>query len=236
MIISTGMRTDIPAFYSKWFMNRIREGYVCARNPYYPKLVTKYNLNSDYVDCIQFCTKNPYPMLKYLDELKQYNMLWYVTITPYGKDIEPNVWDKNTIIKSFQELAKKLPNSFVGWRYDPIFLNEDFTVERHIKELEKGLRLIRRQYPTISGPIDLLATDNKGRMVVIELKKNRVSDKVIGQVARYVSFLEREQDKEVRAIIIGKKIDNNIKLAVNALSCRTDLYNFDYRVNFERVN
>lgn len=112
---------------------------------------------------------------------------------------------------------------------------EDF-LERHIKELEKGLRLIRRQYPTISGPIDLLATDNKGRMVVIELKKNRVSDKVIGQVARYVSFLEREQGKEVRAIIIGKKIDNNIKLAVNALSCRTDLYNFDYRVNFERVN
>ena len=54
MIISTGMRTDIPAFYSKWFMNRIREGYVCARNPYYSKLVTKYNLNSDYVDCIQF--------------------------------------------------------------------------------------------------------------------------------------------------------------------------------------
>lgn len=136
MIISTGMRTDIPAFYSKWFMNRIREGYVCARNPYYPKLVTKYNLNSDYVDCIQFCTKNPYPMLKYLDELKQYNMLWYVTITPYGKDIEPNVWDKNIIIKSFQELAKKLPNSFVGWRYDPIFLNKDFTVERHIKEFE----------------------------------------------------------------------------------------------------
>lgn len=112
---------------------------------------------------------------------------------------------------------------------------EDF-LERHIKELEKGLRLIKRQYPTISGPIDLLATDNKGRMVVIELKKNRVSDKVIGQVARYVSFLEREQDKEVRAIIIGKKIDNNIKLAVNTLSCRTDLYNFDYRVNFERVN
>ena len=76
---------------------------------------------------------------------------------------------------------------------------EDF-LERHIKELEKGLRLIRRQrYPTISGPIDLLATDNKGRMVVIELKKNRVSDKVIGQVARYVSFLEREQDKESKS-------------------------------------
>lgn len=112
---------------------------------------------------------------------------------------------------------------------------EDF-LERHIKELEKGLKLIRRQYPTISGPIDLLAIDNKGRMVVIELKKNRVSDKVIGQVARYVSFLEREQNKEVRAIIIGKKIDDNIKLSVNVLKFQTDLYNFDYMVNFEKVN
>lgn len=102
--------------------------------------------------------------------------------------------------------------------------------------MEKDLKLIKRQYPTISGPIDLLAKDNKGRMVVIELKKNRVSDKVIGQVARYVSFLEREQSREVRAIIIGKKIDNNIKLAVKALNCRTDLYNFYYRINFEKVN
>lgn len=112
---------------------------------------------------------------------------------------------------------------------------EDF-LEKHIKELDKGLRLIRRQYPTISGPIDLLATDNRGRIVVIELKKNRVSDKVIGQVARYVSFLEREQNKKVRAIIVGKKIDDNIKLAVNVLKCQTDLYNFDFKVSFNKVN
>ena len=45
MIIQTGMRTDIPAFYSKWFLNRIKEGFVYVRNPYNPKQVTKYSLS-----------------------------------------------------------------------------------------------------------------------------------------------------------------------------------------------
>ena len=66
MIIQTGMRTDIPAFYSKWFLNRIKEGYVCVRNPYHPKQVTKYSLSPEVVDLIAFCTKNPLPMLPFL--------------------------------------------------------------------------------------------------------------------------------------------------------------------------
>ena len=66
MIIQTGMRTDIPAFYSKWFLNRIKEGYVCVRNPYDPKQVTKYSLSPEVVDLIAFCTKNPLPMLPFI--------------------------------------------------------------------------------------------------------------------------------------------------------------------------
>lgn len=57
MIISTGMRTDIPAFYSKWSINRIREGFVYVRNPYYLHQVTKYFLDPKVVDCLCFCTK-----------------------------------------------------------------------------------------------------------------------------------------------------------------------------------
>ena len=83
MIINTGQRTDIPAFYSKWFMNRIREGYVLVRNPYYPSLVTKFLLNPDVVDVIGFCTKNPRPMFKYLDELKPFGQFWYISITGF---------------------------------------------------------------------------------------------------------------------------------------------------------
>lgn len=136
MIINTGCRTDIPAFYSKWFMNRIKEGYVYVRNPYYPKQVTKYILDPSVVDCIDFCTKNPEPMLKYLDEISHFKQFWFVTITPYGKDIEPNVPDKDKVINSFQKLSIKLGNNFVGWRYDPIFFNDEFDIEKHIKEFE----------------------------------------------------------------------------------------------------
>ena len=63
MILNTGNRTDIPAFYSEWFYNRIEEGFVFARNPYNPQQVTRYLLEPETVDCITFCTKNPKPML-----------------------------------------------------------------------------------------------------------------------------------------------------------------------------
>ena len=60
------------------------------RNPYNPKQVTKYSLSPEVVDLIAFCTKNPLPMLPFLDELKPYGQYWFVTIIPYGKNIEPN--------------------------------------------------------------------------------------------------------------------------------------------------
>ena len=75
MIISAGMRTDIPAFSSDWFYNRIREGFVCVRNPYYPEQVTRYRLTPDVVDCINFCTKNPQPMMARLDEIADFRLL-----------------------------------------------------------------------------------------------------------------------------------------------------------------
>lgn len=136
MIINTGCRTDIPAFYSKWLMNRIREGYVLVRNPYNPTQVTKYNLSPNVVDCLAFCTKNPEPMLKYLDELDIYRQYWFVTITPYGKDIEPVVPNKEKVIESFKKLSNHIGVDSIGWRYDPIFINKGFDVEKHIKCFE----------------------------------------------------------------------------------------------------
>ena len=137
MIINTGCRTDIPAFYSKWLMNRIKEGYVMVRNPYNPSQVTKYSLSPDVVDCLAFCTKNPEPILKYLDELDIYRQFWFVTITPYGKDIEPNVPEKEKVIESFKKLSKHVGVNSIFWRYDPIFINDEFTVSKHIECFEK---------------------------------------------------------------------------------------------------
>ncbi len=137
MILQTGMRTDIPAFYSEWFMNRIKEGYVLVRNPYHPEVVTRYEINPDVVDLIAFCTKNPYPMLKYMEKLKGYGQYWFVTITPYGKDLEPNVPDKGFVIKCFQQLSKIVGINSMGWRYDPIIVNNKYSVEYHISAFKK---------------------------------------------------------------------------------------------------
>ena len=89
MILNTGNRSDIPAFFSDWFYNRIQEGYVCVRNPYFPNQVTKYRLDPQVIDIICFCTKNPKPMLSCLDLIKDYKQFWFVTITPYNQSIEP---------------------------------------------------------------------------------------------------------------------------------------------------
>lgn len=137
MIIQTGMRTDIPAFYSEWFLNRIREGYVLVRNPYNPGQVTKYSLSPEVVDLIAFCTKNPAPMLSHLDALKSYGQYWFVTITPYGKEVEPNVPDKEKVMEDFRRLSDIVGTDSMGWRYDPIFIDENHSVEWHIAEFEK---------------------------------------------------------------------------------------------------
>ncbi len=142
MIINTGMRTDIPAFYSEWFMNRIRAGFVLVRNPYRPDWITRYDLSPDVVDCLAFCTKNPEPMLKHLDELKAYHQYWFVTITPYGRDIEPNVPPKEKVMQDFITLSEKVGVNCVGWRYDPIFIDRTYTLEQHIADFEQMCRTL----------------------------------------------------------------------------------------------
>ncbi len=137
MIINTGQRTDIPAFYSEWFANRLREGYVCVRNPYNPNQVSRYRLDPAVVDVIGFCTKNKAPMFPYMDLLKDYGQYWFVTITPYGRDIEPNVPDKHQLIEDFKTLSDLVGREAVGWRYDPVFLSDRYTEAYHIHAYEQ---------------------------------------------------------------------------------------------------
>lgn len=133
MILNTGSRTDIPAFYSNWFYNRLEAGYVLARNPYNPSQITRYELRPELIDCIVFCTKNPRPMFERWKELEAYKTFWHVTLTPYGREIEPRLPDKKQIMLSFRELSKRVGPDCIGWRYDPIFLLGRYTPEFHLK-------------------------------------------------------------------------------------------------------
>lgn len=137
MILNTGCRTDIPAYYSEWLYNRINDGFVLARNPYRPEQILKYKLDPEVVDVLCFCTKNPAPMLPRLDELNDFRQFWFVTATPYGKETEPNVPDKHEVIKSIKELSAKVGANAVGWRYDPIFITERYSVDFHIDSFER---------------------------------------------------------------------------------------------------
>lgn len=137
MILQTGLRTDIPAFYAPWFANRLREGFVLVRNPYVAHHVTRYQISPDVVDLIGFCTKNPAPFFPYLKLLSPYRQFWFVTITPYGKEIEPHVPDKSRVLESFRKLSSLAGKSRIGWRYDPILISADYPVERHIREFER---------------------------------------------------------------------------------------------------
>jgi len=104
-----------------------------VRNPYNPQSVTRYRLSPDVVDVIGFCTKNPAPMLPYMDLLKPYGQFWYVTITPYGREIEPHVPSKLKVLDSFKRISELVGADCMGWRYDPIFISDTYPAERHVK-------------------------------------------------------------------------------------------------------
>ena len=137
MILNTGCRTDIPAYYSNWFYNRVKEGYVLTRNPYRPEQVLKYRLDPSVVDVLCFCTKNPQPMLLRLSELSRFRQFWFVTLTPYGKEIEPNVPNKKAVLESIRQLSTVVGAKAAGWRYDPVFITEKYSMAYHLQAFEK---------------------------------------------------------------------------------------------------
>ncbi|MBQ3335396.1 MAG: DUF1848 domain-containing protein [Eubacteriaceae bacterium] len=149
MIINTGQRTDIPAFYAKWFATRLKEGTVCVRNPFNAGQVSRYLLDPNVVDVIGFCTKNPESMMPYMDLLDGFGQVWSVTMTPYGRDIEPNVPEVGKVIESFRLLSQMLGQKAVIWRYDPIFLTQRYTEEYHLKAFRKMASLLENATDTV---------------------------------------------------------------------------------------
>ena len=149
MILQTGQRTDIPAFYGQWLINRIREGFVDVRNPYNPLQVTRYPINQEVVDGIAFCTKNPLPFIPLLNEIVDYRQYWHMTITPYGTDIEPYVPTYTSVIEGFKHISKQLNSQSMVWRYDPIILTNEYTVDFHCESFYKMAQALKSYTDTV---------------------------------------------------------------------------------------
>ena len=139
MILSASCRTDIPAFYTPWLLNRLEAGYFDVRNPFYPKSVSRIYTKD--IDAWMFCTKNPLPLIPYLDRFKQ-PVLMDVTVTAYHEDLEPNVIDKTKIIEGIRQMSKILGPDHLTVRYDPIILNARYTLDYHLRAFEKLCTLL----------------------------------------------------------------------------------------------
>ena len=215
MIINTGMRTDIPAFYSKWLLNRIKEGFVYVRNPYYKNQVTKYVLNPSVVDCICFCTKNPTPIIPYLDgELSKYRQFWFVTITAYSKDYEPNVPDKTKVIQAFKEISKRVGPNAIGWRYDPIFYGNGYDKQKHIEEFSKIAKALKGY--TNSCVISILDLYEKVKRNAQGIYPPSESEQM--DLVKELVKIAKENDITIRSCCEGKHL---AELGVDVSGCQT---------------
>lgn len=139
MILNVSGRTDIVAFYSDWFMNRYHEGFLDVRNPFYPKMVSRIYFKN--VDIILFCTKNPLPIMNRLKEIKK-PVLFHVTITPYKRDIEPNVPNKKELIEIVKKLSTLIGIDNLTIRYDPIFISDTYSLGYHLRAFEQLCSLL----------------------------------------------------------------------------------------------
>jgi DNA repair photolyase len=138
MIISASRRTDIPAFYSEWFMNRLREGYCLVPNPFNPRQVARISLVPESVDAFVFWSKNPAPMLRFLPKVEDMGCRFYFlyTVNDYPKAFEPNLPPLVDRISTFMELSERIGPRRVIWRYDPIILSNRTDASYHRKAFE----------------------------------------------------------------------------------------------------
>jgi len=143
MIISASRRTDIPAYFSEWMMNRIKERYVYARNPMNKQKISKINLAPDAVDCIVFWSKNPKPMFDKLKSLNEYAYYFQFTLTSYDNDIETGLPLKNKLIDDFRQLSDMIGAIRVIWRYDPILINARYTIAHHVDKFNEYARKLK---------------------------------------------------------------------------------------------
>ena len=144
MIISASRRTDIPAYFSEWFLNRIEAQYAYVRNPMNIRQVSSISLSPELVDCIVFWSKNPRPLMDRLEQLHNYMYYFQFTLNAYGKEIEQNLPALDERINTFQVLSEKIGRQRVIWRYDPVLLNDRYTISWHAEQFDYIARKLCR--------------------------------------------------------------------------------------------
>ena len=139
MIISASRRTDIPAFYARWFMNRIRAGYCTVPSPFNRRQVAAVSLTPENVDAFVFWTRNPMPLMPYLAELDGdgHNYLFNVTVMANPRMLDAGCPDVETSIRTMRRLSERISPERIIWRYDPIVCSNLTPADYHRKSFER---------------------------------------------------------------------------------------------------
>lgn len=217
MILSVSRRTDIPAFFSEWFYNRVKEGFTYVRNPMNIHQISKIPINTEVVDCIVFWTKNPEKMIHSLDELNKYNYYFQFSVNPYNQEIEKSVPRKKRIFDTFKKLSDKIGSKRIIWRYDPILISRDVDLNCHIKYFE----LIAKELTGYSNNCVISFIDNYkkterntrsiGARELSGVEVNKIS-KHLAEISKSFGFeiqsCAEKYDLEKFGITHGKCIDN----------------------------
>jgi DNA repair photolyase len=197
MIISASRRTDIPAFYSEWFIKRLQAGFAYIKNPRNPHRIASVELNRDVVDCIVFWTKNAQPMLNKLDIIDSMGYPYYFqfTITPYDHQVEKGLPPKTEIIETFKRLSDKNGKHRVIWRYDPVIVNAEYSVQYHLDRFGEMCDILGGYTNKCTFSfIDLYAKLQRRTKDIVNSEVNTLN---MNQIAQGFSAIAEDHDLEL---------------------------------------
>ena len=204
MIISASRRTDIPAFYADWLMNRIRAGYCLVSNPFNPAQVARVSLLPEDVDAIVFWTRNPRPLLPHLAELDRrgYRYYFQFTLTGYPQALEPRLPERSLLLRAFRDLAGYVGPQRVIWRYDPIVLSTITDIpfhERNFAELAEALSGLTPR--VVVSLLDPYAKNRRRLRKLAEcgivVRDIQGIDNGVGDLLRSLASLAKEHSMEI---------------------------------------
>jgi len=171
MIISASRRTDVPAFYSNWFMKRIEAGHCDVPNPFNPTQVTEVSLKPEDVDVIVFWTRNASPLMPHIEELdrKGHRYTFLYTMMDNPRPMDPRCPSMKEALGTFKALSDRIGPERVTWRYDPIVFSNATNPEFHKKTYETIAKQL--QGYTNRSIISLVTVYRKARQRLTALRQ-----------------------------------------------------------------
>jgi len=190
-VISASRRTDIPAFYSAWFVQRLKEGSVAVQQPYSGKFL-RVSLKREDVSAIVFWSKNYAPLIEKLEsiELTTKNLFFHFTITA-AQELEPEVPEYRNAVRDYLYLARRYSPRQIVWRFDPICITDKLPFETYRERFVRCAELLKGHVTTciisFAHPYKKVIANFKGtdhQLVELPMAQKRDHARSLADIAR----------------------------------------------------